>query len=313
MEVISLNYPLDLKKINTQPKVLALGFFDGVHLGHQAVIKQAVAIGQQRNLPVAVMTFDKYPGIVFRQIKDDQFDYLTTLSRKETLLRQLNVDIMYVVNFTSTVGHLAPQEFVDEYLVDLGAKVVVAGFDYTYGPKETANMSTLPSYARQRLEIITIPEQQKYTEKISSSAIRQVLAQGDVDRANDLLGYIYQTEGMVVHGEARGRTLGYPTANIKTTDGERLPAIGIYATEIWIQGRWYPSMTSVGRNVTFGDHRPVTVEVNIFDFHQDIYGENIKLRWNHWLRGEVKFTSAEALVEQLAKDQQNSLAYFNKH
>lgn len=310
MEVITLNYPLDLQKINTVPKVLALGFFDGVHLGHQEVIKTAIKIGHERHLPVAVMTFDKYPGIVFRRIENDHFDYLTTLERKEELLRGLGADIMYVINFTSTVGHLAPQQFVDEYIVDIGAQVVVAGFDYTYGPKDTANMTALPKFAQDRFEIVTIPEQKKFTEKISSSAIRQALNKGDVDRAHELLGYVYQTDGIVIHGEARGRTLGYPTANIKTTDGERVPAIGIYATEILVQGNWYPAMTSVGRNVTFGEHRPVTVEVNILDFHQDIYGETVKVKWHHWLRGEVKFTGVQALVDQLAQDELNTRAYF---
>ncbi|WP_191987303.1 riboflavin biosynthesis protein RibF [Lapidilactobacillus bayanensis] len=311
MEVIPLNYPLDLIKINTKPKVMALGFFDGVHLGHQKVIKTAIQIGHDQQLPVAVMTFDKYPGIVFRQIEAAQFEYLTTLERKAELLQELGVDIMYVINFTSTVGHLAPQQFVDDYLVALGTQVVVAGFDYTYGQKDTANMLTLPQYAQDRFEIVTIPEQKKFTEKISSSTIRQALNRGDVDRANALLGYVYQTDGIVVHGEARGRTLGYPTANIKTLDTERLPGIGIYATEILVQDHWYPAMTSVGHNVTFGDHRPVTVEVNIFDFHQDIYGETIKLRWNHWLRGEEKFTDADALVAQLTDDEIKSRQYFN--
>lgn len=312
MEIIQLNYPLDLKQLNTEPKIFALGFFDGVHLGHQEVIKNAIKIGQERHLPVALMTFDKYPGIIFRQIKADDFEYLTTIERKAELLRELGVDLMYVINFTSTVGHLQPQQFVNQFLVNLGAQVVVAGFDYTYGPKKIADMTLLPKYAANRFEVVTIPEQKKFTTKISSSAIRTALSQGDVDRANELLGYVYQTDGIVVHGEARGRTLGYPTANIKTTDSERLPTIGIYATEILVQGQWYPSMTSVGRNVTFGADRPVTIEVNIFDFHDDIYGETIKLRWHHWLRGEEKFADAQALVDQLAQDEADTRIYFTE-
>ncbi|MFD1465491.1 riboflavin biosynthesis protein RibF [Lapidilactobacillus mulanensis] len=312
MQVIHLKYPLEYEKINTEAKVMALGFFDGVHLGHQAVIKQALAIGKQQNLPVAVMTFDKYPGIVFQKIDAENFDYLTTLPRKETLMRELGADYLYIVDFTSQVGRLSPQKFVDDFLVKVGTKVAVAGFDYTYGKAGIANMEKLPEYAADRFEVVTVPEQKFGSQKISSTQIRAALDKGDVDQANAFLGYVYQTSGIVVHGEARGRELGYPTANIMTTDGERLPGIGIFATEILVQGHWYPSMTSIGRNVTFGDKRPVTVEVNLFDFHQDIYGENIQLRWNHWLRGEVKFDDAAGLITQLATDEKNSRAYFKK-
>lgn len=314
MQVIHLKYPIDLndKTIDQAPKVFALGFFDGVHLGHQAVIQRALAIGKQRQLPVAVMTFDKYPGIVFHKVDADNFDYLTTLARKEQLMAEMGVDALYVVDFTSKVGHLTPQAFVDQFLVDLGTRVAVAGFDYTYGKPDVANMTCLPDYAQGRFEVVQVAEQKLGPEKISSSKIRADLNHGNVDEANKFLGYVYQTSGIVVHGEARGRELGYPTANIKTTDGERLPGIGIYATEILVDGHWYPAMTSVGRNITFGDQRPVTVEVNLFDFHQDIYGENIELRWNHWLRGEVKFTGANALIEQLVQDEQESRAYFAK-
>ncbi|WP_261805510.1 riboflavin biosynthesis protein RibF [Lapidilactobacillus luobeiensis] len=309
MEVIHLSYPFQATKIDLRPKVMALGFFDGVHRGHQAVIKTALAAGQAADLPVAVMTFDKYPGIVFQKVAAADFTYLSTLARKIELMAGLGVDYLYVVDFTSQVGHLTPQSFVDQFLVGLGVHVAVAGFDYTYGPKTIADMAHLPAYAQDRFEIIEVPQQQLLAHKISSSAIRDALAGGQVETANHLLGYVYQTSGIVVHGEARGRTLGYPTANIRTTHGERLPGVGIYTTEILVQGRWYPSMTSIGRNVTFGTDHPLTVECNIFDFDQDIYGETVKLRWHHYLRGEVKFTGAAGLVAQLQKDAQQSRAF----
>ncbi|WP_125766309.1 riboflavin biosynthesis protein RibF [Lapidilactobacillus wuchangensis] len=314
MQVIQLKYPLDLIQTNTEAKVMALGFFDGVHRGHQAVIKRAVKIGHDRQLPVAVMTFNLYPGIVFNKVKASEFTYLSSVARKAAIMADLGVDLLYVVDFTQAVGQLQPQDFVDQFLVDLGVKVAVAGFDYTYGrPIERANMAVLPDYAQGRFEVVTVAEQTYQQHKISSTAIRTALADGDVDLADELLGYPYQTQGTVVHGEARGRELGFPTANVASTDNQRWPGIGIYATAIQVQGRWYPAMTSVGRNVTFGDNRPVTVEVNILDFNQDIYDQTVDLRWYHYLRGEVKFTGAAGLITQLKQDEQATRDYFQNY
>lgn len=313
MQVIQLKYPIDLVHTNTAAKVMALGFFDGVHRGHQAVIKQAVKIGQARQLPVAVMTFNLYPGIVFNKVRASEFTYLSSVPRKAAIMADLGVDLLYVVDFTQAVGRLQPQAFVDQFLVALGVKVAVAGFDYTYGrPIERANMAALPKYAQGRFEVVTVAEQTYQQQKISSTAIRTALDQGAVDFADELLGYPYQTQGVVVHGEARGRELGFPTANVTPTDQQRWPSIGIYATAIEVAGHWYPAMTSVGRNVTFGDNRPVTVEVNILDFKQDIYDQTVNLRWYHYLRGEVKFTGAAGLITQLKQDEQATRAYFQQ-
>ncbi|MFD1411197.1 riboflavin biosynthesis protein RibF [Lapidilactobacillus gannanensis] len=311
MQVIQLKYPINLVSTNSAAKVMALGFFDGVHRGHQAVIKRAVKIGREKQLPVAVMTFNLYPGIVFNKVKASEFTYLSTITRKAELMAELGVDILYVVDFTQAVASLQPQDFVDKFLVALGVKVAVAGFDYTYGrPIERANMAALPGYAQERFTVVTVAEQTYQDHKISSTAIRTALTAGQVDFADQLLGYPYQTQGVVVHGEARGRELGYPTANIQPTDNQRWPGIGIYATALQVAGKWYPAMTSVGRNVTFGDHRPVTVEVNILDFNQDIYEQTVNLRWYHYLRGEVKFTSAAGLIAQLQQDEQDTRDYF---
>lgn len=314
MRVIQLQYPFQPTAVDQAPKVMALGFFDGVHRGHQAVIKKAVQIGQQKQLPVGVMTFDRYPGIVFHKVSEQEFTYLSSLKRKAELIAALGVDYLYVVNFTEAVGHLRPQAFVDQFLVGLGVKTAVAGFDYTYGrPIETANMASLPHYARGRFEVVTVARQTYHGKKISSGAIRHALATGDLALANELLGYVYETSGIVVHGFHRGHELGFPTANVQDQDRERLPGQGVYVTQLAVSGNWYPAMTQIGRNLTFSNQNPITVEANILNFDQDIYDQPVKLRWYHYLRGEVKFENAAGLIMQLQQDQVATEAYFKQN
>lgn len=222
------------------------------------------------------------------------------------------MDILYVVNFTSAFGSLTPQEFVDQYMVGLNAEVVVAGFDYTFGPVATANMDTLPEIAQHRFEVVKVPKIIAQGQKIGSTAIRNAVADGEIDKANRYLGYPFETNGLVVHGEARGRTLGFPTANIVSNPNQITPGIGIYVVEIKIADKWYQGMASVGRNVVFGDGRPVTTEINILDFNQEIYGETVRVKWHHRLRGEVKFASVDALIAQLHQDEADTRAFFKK-
>ncbi|MDV7693637.1 riboflavin biosynthesis protein RibF [Pediococcus parvulus] len=310
MRIIYLHHPYETQEIPHGDVVLAMGFFGGVHLGHQAVIKCARKEADQRKLPLAAMTFDHHPSVVFPKPGLNGLHYLTSVKRKAELMTSLGVDFLYVVSFTSTFAHLTPQEFVDQYMVNLHAKAIVAGFDYTYGPREIADMTHLPSYSKDRFDIVTVNEFLLDGQKVSSTKIRDDLKKSDVDHANKFLGYVYQTNGLVVHGEARGRTLGFPTANVLSDPWVRIPGIGIYAVRIKIGTKWWPAMASVGRNVTFGENRPITLEINIFDFDQEIYGEVVSVEWYHYVRGEIKFANADKLIEQLKADEKNIRQYF---
>lgn len=313
MQVINLKYPVALSQIPEGPIVLALGFFDGVHRGHQQVVATARQAAQAQHAKLAVMTFDQHPSVVFKHTDPQQVRYLTTIDQKTALMSELGVDILYVLHFDATVGAMPPQTFVDQLIVGLHAQTVVAGFDYTYGPAEIANMQRLNDYGHNRFEIIEVPKAKLDAEKISSTRIRRALDAGDIDTANRLLGYQYETAGEVVHGEARGRTLGFPTANVAHGPNTRVPGIGIYATMVQIGTRWVMGMASVGRNVTFGDHRPITVEIYLLGFQGDLYGHNLTVRWGHRMRGEIKFAGADALVAQLKRDEQNTRDYYVAH
>ncbi|MBM7617569.1 riboflavin kinase/FMN adenylyltransferase [Weissella uvarum] len=312
MEVYYLHHPFDAQKIDPSPKVLAMGFFDGLHVGHREVIAKAKALAESRGLKLAVLTYDHHPSIVFEQ-HTERMKYLTTLPRKLELLSSLGVDQTYVVNFTAQYAQQTPQEFVDNYIVGLHSQVAVAGFDHTYGSKDAnADMAHLKDYAHGRFEIVEIPKQEVLGHESASRYSRALLDAGDVDELRAFLTIPYETTGVVVHGEARGRQMGFPTANIETPADERLPGVGVYAVEMKIGETWYPGMASIGYNVTFGSDRPKTVEIYLFDFAHNIYGEQVKVRWHHYLRGEEKFNGMDDLKKQLQQDEADIRAYFSE-
>ncbi|OQO70070.1 riboflavin biosynthesis protein RibF [Enterococcus villorum] len=311
MKIIKIRHPYQASQIPEEDVVLVLGFFDGVHLGHQRVIHTGKEIAEKEGLKLALMTFNQHPSIVFKKINPSQVKYLTTLVQKEEKMVSLGVDYLYEIDFTSSFAHLAPQDFVDQYIVGLHAKYVVSGFDYTYGPKEIADVEHLPVYAKKRFEVVTVPKEEDEGEKISSTRIRSLLDQGNIDEVTRLLGTLYEVDGVVVHGDARGRLLGFPTANIKVKSTVHLPKEGVYVAEIKVGDTWYQAMGSIGHNDTFGDGRELTVELYILNFAQDIYGEHVKIRWCHFLRDQVKFPNVETLIEQLKADEKATADYFN--
>lgn len=313
MKIIKLTHPYDPDRIPKERVVMTLGFFDGVHLGHQRVIRRAREEADRRGLPLALLTFNQHPKIVYENIRLNDYKYLSTNQRKSELAEDLGVDILYFVEYTFAFGSQAPEEFVDNYLVGLHTEVAVAGFDYTYGKKEIANMQTLPIHAAGRFDVIEVEELSHNNHKIATTNIKQLLEKGQVDQANLELGYIYEVYGTVIHGEKVGRTLGFPTANIQIPHPQLVPGIGVYAVEIKVRGRWYKGSASIGHNVTFYDDADLTVEVYILDFKDMIYGEKVRVKWHHYLRGEQKFESVDGLIEQLNQDEANSRQYFEKN
>ncbi|KRK65707.1 bifunctional protein riboflavin kinase [Companilactobacillus tucceti DSM 20183] len=311
MKILNVKHPLQSDQFPNEDTVLIMGYFDGVHEGHQKVINKGVNLAKEKGLKSVLLTFDRSPREVYQHEKN--YQYLSTVSRKAELVAKLGVDYLYVMEFSKLFSKLLPQEFVDQYMVQMRAKYVVAGFDYTYGKRDIANMENLPKYAKGRFEVVTIPEQMYDGKKIGSSSIKELIANNQVDLANKVLGYSYQNQGVVIHGLQRGRTLGYPTANILTTPDQVKPSIGVYVTRVEVNGKWYPAMTSVGYNVTFKEDTGVTIEANIFDFDEDIYDQPVRVEWLHYLRGEVKFDGADGLVQQLHLDKDNSLKYFREH
>lgn len=306
MKITEINYPFENRK--PQQIVLVLGFFDGVHKGHQQLLKAGRKKADELGLPLIVMTFDQHPRIIYAH--DQDFRYLTTILEKADVMSEFGVDELLVFNFNKQLEHLGPEEFVDSVLCKLNAKVVVAGFDYTYGKKDIANMENLPKFAAGRFDVIQIPEQKVNGKKIGSTAIRDALESGEIELANQLLGHPYLMSGKVVPGKQRGRKLGFRTANLAFNPDKIVPKIGVYATKLKVHDQWYEAMTSVGYNVMFEDQKQIFIETNIFDFDEDIYGEEITLAWYKYLRGEENFANVDELINQLNDDKKETLKFF---
>lgn len=306
MKVISVKYPIKENPIKGKI-VLALGFFDGLHRGHQALIKHAKEIADQKGLPLGVMTFNHHPKEIYQN--DKTFVYLNTLKEKEAKLTQLNVDYLFVTDFDKKFSKLKPQEFIDDVLIKLNIDTAVVGFDYTYGPKDIANIDNLPKFVKGRFDIVVEPKHMKSGEKVGSTTIRHAIEAGKIELANDLLGEPYTTSGVIVKGYRRGHQIGFPTANLQVEGNKVIPAEGVYATRTLIDDKWYDSMTSVGYNDTF-ENKELTIETHLFGFDEEAYGKPMTIAWYKYMRGNIKFSGIPELSAQLKKDQENIQNYF---
>lgn len=309
MDVISLHYPHTLTK-QTQPEsVAAIGFFDGVHIGHQTVIQKAIKIAKEKKTLASVMFFDPHPSVVLQKDKKD-VQYITPLKDKILEMENLGVDRLFIVRFDKALSQLLPGEFIEQFVLRLNIVHVVAGFDFTFGHKGAGNMNNISEFLPNDIEYSVVSKQVKENKKISSTRIRECLRDGNLGEAEQLLGRPYATVGEVIHGDKRGREIGFPTANIKLTDDYILPKLGIYAVEVMVLDQLYRGMASIGYNPTFTDDKLVRIEVNLFEFNEDIYGETITVYWKKYMRDEVKFTGVEALIEQLKEDEREARNFF---
>lgn len=314
VELIKLNHPHSYKKEEFSPQVMALGYFDGVHLGHQEVIKKAIGVAAEKGLKSAVMTFDPHPSVVLGK-SVQHVEYITPIEEKIRIMENLGVDRLYIVHFTREFANLLPQEFIDDYIIQLNVRHVVAGFDYSYGKMGKGTMETLQFHSRGLFEYTVVPKLTVAGEKVSSTLIRSDLREGKVDSIPVLLGRSYSTSGVIVHGDKRGRTIGFPTANVDVSEDYILPSTGVYAVKIFVAGEWHRGVCNLGYKPTFNNDKPAkpTAEVHIFDFKQDIYGQVAVVEWHYKIRDEQKFSGIDALVAQIEKDKQTALQYFEKH
>ncbi|WP_066396168.1 bifunctional riboflavin kinase/FAD synthetase [Neobacillus mesonae] len=313
MEVKMLEFPLKLEKQDIPPLSMALGYFDGVHLGHQQVILEAKKLAVQAGVSSAVMTFDPHPTVVLGKA-NKHVQYITPLPEKIKIIEQQGIDYLFIVHFTADFANLLPQEFIDQYIIGLNVKHVVAGFDYTYGRMGKGNMETLPFHSREKFTYKVVPELTEGNEKVSSTRIRDLLKEGKADQLPHLLGRFFTTTGIVIHGDKRGRTIGFPTANIDVNEEYIIPPTGVYAVRMKVKNTWYQGVCNVGYKPTFNkDAVKISIEVHLFDFNQDIYGEEVVVEWHLYLRKEQKFSGIDQLVQQIEKDKQNAVKYFEEN
>ncbi len=291
---------------------MALGYFDGVHLGHQKVIGTAKQIAEEKGLTLAVMTFHPHPSHVLGRDKEPK-DLITPLEDKINQIEQLGTEVLYVVKFNEVFASLSPKQFIDQYIIGLNVQHAVAGFDFTYGKYGKGTMETMPDDLDGKAGCTMVEKLTEQDKKISSSYIRTALQNGDVELANVLLGQPYFIKGIVIHGDKRGRTIGFPTANVGLNNSYIVPPTGVYAVKAEVNGEVYNGVCNIGYKPTFYEKRPEqpSIEVNLFDFDQEVYGAAIKIEWYKRIRSERKFNGIKELTEQIEKDKQEAIRYFS--
>jgi riboflavin kinase / FMN adenylyltransferase len=291
-----------LEGIEPGPSVVSIGFFDGVHRGHQTIIARAVRQARDQGVRSVVVTFDRHPMEVVNP--GSQPKLLMTLQRRAATLAAQDVDLVVVMPFDDDLRHLPPDEFVDHVLVHpLQARRVIVGSNFRFGHKAAGDMRVLDELGPQRgfsAEGVTLLEMQGVV--ISSTEIRAAVDAGDVARAATLLGRPHVVDGVVVRGDARGASIGFPTANLQTDPRVAVPARGVYAGHCHLEdGTQLPCVTNVGVNPTFGG-QDLRVEAHLLDFGGDLYGRAMGVDFRHRIRDEQRFDGVDALVAQIAAD-----------
>jgi riboflavin kinase/FMN adenylyltransferase len=287
--------------------VVSVGTFDGVHLAHQQLLKEVVERARARKGRSIVLTFDPHPKEV---LTGQPMQLLTTIEERQQICEQLGIDVFYRIGFTYEFSRLTSREFYLRYVVQgCGVSEVVEGYDHHFGRDREGSVEELLKLGREfEFSVAALKPVYADEEIVSSSQIRQHLLQGKVDRALRLLGRPYAVSGTVVRGDARGRELGYPTANLQLTHHKLVPQDGIYFVQVDVGGPTRYGMVSIGVRPTFFDQGQRTVEVHLLDFEGDLYGETLTVQFLKRLREERKFDSAQQLVVQMHLDEQHSRA-----
>ena len=281
-----------------QKKIFALGFFDGVHLGHQALLSTCCRLASEQNATACAVTFDLPPSAV---LQNTQPNMLNTLQDRDVLLRQYGMGEILLLATSKDILSMSWTAFL-EMLISEGAVGFVCGYDFRFGRNGEGNAEKLAAFAEERgLPCCIVPEQTMDGEKISSTRIRSLIEMGDLENAKRLLGHFHMFTGTVVAGQKLGRTIGIPTANLLLPEELVCPAFGVYACKAWVDGNYYSAVTNIGTRPTVGGES-VTVEPWILDFDGDLYGKEITLEFHKFLRPEQKFANLDELKAQIQKD-----------
>ena len=297
--------------IANSAKVTTIGTFDGVHIGHQKILKQVVALAKKQGYVPVVLTLFPHPRMVLQ--KDDSIKLLNTIDERIDILKSLGIEAVIVKEFTTAFANLSARDYVKNILVDeLNTKQIVIGYDHHFGKNRSANIKDLKKFAENydfKVEEISAQDIKDVT--VSSTKIRNALDKGEVALANSFLGYNYFITGTVIKGKGIGRTIDFPTANIYIKESYKLiPNDGVYVIQSQIKNKTVFGMMNIGTNPTV-DGKTRSIEVNFFNFKEDIYNTELKIEFLKRLRSEQKFKNLEALKMQLKTDKVSALDYIN--
>ena len=292
--------------MKNEKRIYALGFFDGVHLGHQALLKSCCELAQQFCCDTAAITFDAHPKSLFSK---DLPGLISTTRDRLLLLQSYGIKNVHIFPVTEEVMSTPWEQFLEELLQE-GAVVFVCGDDFHFGYRGEGNAEKLQSFCAGRcLPCVIVPEQTLKGKRISSSLIRSLIQSGEMESATRYLGHPHVLTGQVLHGQKLGRTLGVPTANLTIPEGITVPKFGVYACRAIVDGCSFPAVANVGTRPTVSG-RGITVEPWILDFEGDLYGKEIRLEFYRFLRSEMKFSDLTALKNQIHADAEQTRRYF---
>jgi riboflavin kinase/FMN adenylyltransferase len=286
---------------------ITIGSFDGVHIGHQAIIRQLINGAQSAGLPSVVVTFHPHPAVVLGKVK--QASYLTSPNERAALLGEFGVDYVVTLPFDQQLAELSALDFMRLLTDHLGVRHLCIGYDFALGRDREGNVERLKEIGAQLDFDVKVfdPVFNGEGNPVSSSLIRQRLAEGQLAKAVSLLGRHYRVEGKVVHGDGRGKQLGFPTANLEIWPERLLPPSGVYATKVWIDENCYPAIANLGFRPTFVNQQTFPIlEVHVMEWKRDLYGQTIQIDFIDRIRDEMRFSSVEALITQIKMDIQIS-------
>jgi len=302
-----------VKNKNSNHTVLTIGTFDGVHIGHQKIIKRLVEISEIKNLTPSLLTFFPHPRMVLQ--KDANIKLINTIDEKKDILKQFGISNLVIKEFTKEFSRLTAEDFVKNILVDhLKAKHIIIGYDHHFGRNRNANIEDLKQFGKDfDFEVEEISKQDINDVAVSSTKIRAALQEGNIKTANTYLGYNFMLTGKVIDGKKLGQTINYPTANLHIEETYKLiPKHGVYIVKSIIDNNTVYGMMNIGHNPTVnGKHQ--TIETHFFDFNKDLYGQNLKIELLQRLRDEQKFNSVQELQSQLHIDKKNALEFIKSH
>ncbi|KAB1068034.1 bifunctional riboflavin kinase/FAD synthetase [Tamlana haliotis] len=298
---------------SVEPAVVTIGTFDGVHIGHQKIIKRLINTGHQEGLKSVILTFFPHPRMVLQ--KDANIKLINTIEERHDILDALGLDYLMIKKFTQDFSRISAEDFVKDILVDkINAKKVIIGYDHRFGRNRNADINDLKVFGKTYgFEVEEISAQDINDVSVSSTKIRKALDNGDITKANAFLGYNFMLSGVVSKGKGLGKQLNFPTANLKINEDYKIiPKRGSYIVQTRIDGQTVFGMMNIGINPTVNGSKQ-SIEVHFFDFNKDLYDDTLKIEFLQRLRDEEKFDSVEALTEQLQKDKTTALDYISKH
>jgi len=307
MKILKLS---QIKSHRLGASALTIGTFDGVHRGHRAIFARLLSQAQKLQVPAAAITFDPHPREVVG--KQNHVPDIVPFAERIRLIADLGMDYLVWERFTKRLAARSPQSFMDEVVAKLHPRIMVVGHDFSFGKGREGDEAWLRQYGREHgFHVIALKPVKVGRETISSSRIRVLISQGEMERAGRLIGLPFTVEGRVIHGHHRGRKLGFSTANLHW-QAALIPPDGVYVARVEWRGNWYPALANIGTNPTFHDEK-LAFEVHLLDFHRRLYGQTLRVAFLKRLRPEMTFPSSKALIRQITKDVSAGRRYLEQH